>query len=209
MEKLQRWFKPFLPYIVCGLFGAGAGVANPIKSWTSNEYVTFSDLNKNFDHLHSNLGHGHGPIITANDIASNAGIRPEQTTFGAGVANMVHVGSYQSNPDGGTAYLTTNMKGSLAVTVTATTTGFSLTGAASTDRLSDGGTNVYSVFVTPAYSRTTNRPTLCANITNNLVYPTPLFINFDCYDITSTAFGTLARVVPGAVMVQIYSNKVN
>lgn len=179
--------------------------ANPIKNWTSSEYVTYTDLNNNFNHLHANLGHGHGPIITANDISASAGIRPEQTTFGAGIANLVHLGSYRYNPDGGSAYLQTNAKGSLGITVNTTATGFTITGAASTDKLADGGSNVYTVFVTPAYAPSINRAVTCVNDTNDFLYATPLFISFDCYDIDALDIPTAA--VPGAVFIQIYSNK--
>jgi hypothetical protein len=179
--------------------------ANPIKNWTSSEYVTYTDLNNNFNHLHANLGHGHGPIITANDISANAGIRPEQTTFGTGVANLVHLGNWKTNPDGGALYVPVNAKGPLSVSVSTTADGFSITGASSSDKLADGGSNVYDVFITPAYAPSTNRAVLCGNSTNDFLYATPLFIQFKCYDVDALDIPTAA--VPGAIMIQIYSNK--
>lgn len=49
-------------------------LASSIKVWTSAETIRASDLNANFSHLHNNLGHGHGAVITNADIAADAGI---------------------------------------------------------------------------------------------------------------------------------------
>lgn len=49
-------------------------VASSIKTWSSAETIRASDLNSNFSHLHSNLGHGHGTIITNADVSATAAI---------------------------------------------------------------------------------------------------------------------------------------
>lgn len=49
-------------------------IAGGIKTWSSNEIVTNTDLNANFQHLHSNLGHNHGAVIVNADISPTAAV---------------------------------------------------------------------------------------------------------------------------------------
>jgi hypothetical protein len=55
-------------------FVAAMAVAGPIKNWAAGEYITAADLNTTLNHLHSNLGHGHGSVITNADINGSAAI---------------------------------------------------------------------------------------------------------------------------------------
>lgn len=48
--------------------------ASTIKTWSGGETVRATDLNANFSHLHSNLGHGHGAVITNSDVSASAAI---------------------------------------------------------------------------------------------------------------------------------------
>ena len=183
--------------------------ASPIKNWTSNEQITYNDLNTNFNHLHANLGHGHGPIITANDIASNAGIRPEQTTFGNAVSrNLVFEGTFLKNPDAGAAYLPINYSGSLAVTVAkVSTTGAIITGASASGLLPDAGTSMYTVFYKPTSSSLGGSGLwLCYDaVTSSLLY-SPLSVSISCQDVTT--WGTPTAGNPPGLSVEVYSNKV-
>ncbi len=189
--------------------------ASPIKNWTSNEQISYYDLNNNFNHLHANLGHGHGPIITANDIASNAGIRPEQTTFGlSSNRSQVFEGTFKINPDAGLAYLPINYNGTLAVSIARTAEGYTITGGSQSGALTDAGTSVYTVITqalgtgyTPTAGATTNRFMLCWSIDNGPTFSSPLSIVSRCQDL-GTAITTPTPVNPQFVSVEVYNNKV-
>jgi hypothetical protein len=56
------------------LAAALAAWAGPIKVWNAGEYITAADLNAALQHLHSSVGHGHGPVITNADISASASI---------------------------------------------------------------------------------------------------------------------------------------
>lgn len=60
--------------ILAFLLIAAAAAAGPIKSWAAGEYITAADLNTALVHLHTNLGHGHGSVITNADINGSASI---------------------------------------------------------------------------------------------------------------------------------------
>lgn len=211
MGNLQRFLRPLLPYLVCGLLGVLPAIASPIKNWSSNEYIRYSDLNNVVNHLHANLGHGHGAIITANDIASNAGIRPEQTTFGSSInRTLVHIGTYNKNPDGGTAYIPINYSGELAVSVATSANGFSITGAAATGANPDAGTYIYTVFTkgTDAHlGPTAYAAFICYAANASSVLQSPLSHAELCQTVASFG-GAAAYLSPNAVSVAIYSNKV-
>lgn len=53
---------------------AAAALGGPIKNWSAGEYITAADLNAALNHLHTNLGHGHGPVIINADISGSAAI---------------------------------------------------------------------------------------------------------------------------------------
>lgn len=179
--------------------------ANPIKNWTSSEYVTYTDLNNNFNHLHANLGHGHGPIITANDISANAGIRPEQTTFGAGInRNLVFEGTFTHNPDASwgtlnSIYMPINASGTLAVTVRDNINGANIT-ATGSGTLSDGGSQIYTVFYRSHGADAGN--ILCVDV-NNANLSSSLSLNIFCDDPFGTPGGGIS---PAGLSLLIYSN---
>lgn len=180
--------------------------ANPIKNWTNSEYVTYTDLNNNFNHLHANLGHGHGPIITANDISSNAGIRPEQTTFGTNLNHaLVAVGSWAKNPDAG-AFLPINTSGTLALTITPSSNGVTITGAAEAGGLSDGGTNIYTVF-TRSLSKVSATRSICMDDSSSIILSSPLTVNVACHPVDGIAY-IPGFIVPEGISVEVYNNKV-
>ncbi len=185
--------------------------ASPIKNWTSNEYVTYTDLNNNFNHLHANLGHGHGPIITANDISSNAQIRPEQTTFGPSLTTsrgLVYVGTHIINPDGGTLYNKLNYAGTLSVDVYRSASGYTVSAGAGSGALQDAGTMIYSIFTQQLdLGLTASNLTMCFPAYASTVLASPLTYSAICQTVAS--FSTVAvNAPPPAVSVQIYSNKV-
>lgn len=214
MGEWIKFLRPYTVAVVCGLLCAmtfpqidDTVMASPIKTWTSNEYIRYSDLNTVLQHLHANLGHGHGAIVTANDIASNAGIRPEQTTFGSSVnRTLVFVGTFTENPDAG-AYLPINTSGSLAVTVTPiSTTGFNIDGAAMAGALSDGGTNIFTVFYKPVGLAVADTGIICTDQGSTAQLYSPLHIAVDCWDLTDAT--PPSNVRPTGVSVEIYNNKV-
>lgn len=51
-----------------------AALAGPIKVWSAGEYITAADLNATLTHLHSSVGHGHGPVVVNSDISASAAI---------------------------------------------------------------------------------------------------------------------------------------
>jgi hypothetical protein len=179
-------------------------MAGPIKNWTSNEYITYTDLNNNFNHLHASVGHGHGPVITAADISSNAGIRPEQTTFGNSIGrNLVFSGTFQKNPDAGTAYLLVNAVGSLNVTATKTAGGVDFTGAAQAGALIDAGTKIYTTTYNPLSDGSDN--TQC--YTSTVTLSSPFFLSLACYDVPSLPTVVTSKS-PVLISVEVYNNKV-
>lgn len=200
-----------LKYLFFAMIIAAVVGASPIKNWTSGEYVTYSDLNAVLNHLHANLGHGHGPIITAADISPSAAIRPEQTTFGAATnRNLVFEGTFQRNSDGGSAYLPINTGGTLSVTVAsnaatvASSSGFVINGAAATGANADGGSAVYTVF--HSVIGTADGHVFCVNSSDpTLASPLQVITYCDKF-LGDTPVGGLA---PTIVSVQVYSNAVN
>lgn len=183
--------------------------ASPIKNWTSNEQISYSDLNNNFNHLHANLGHGHGPIITANDIASNAAIRPEQTTFGLSTNRaLVNVSTWKINPDAGTAYVQVNNTGSLVLTVTRIAdSGVNIDGAAATGVLPDAGTNVYTVFYKAVAYDINDLSIICVDQASTPSLHSPLHIAVDCVYLLDLP-SSLNYRAPSGISIQVYSNKV-
>lgn len=184
--------------------------ASPIKNWTSNEQITYTDLNNNFNHLHANLGHGHGPIITANDIASNAGIRPEQTTFGSTASRgLVFVGTFTVNPDGGTAYVPVNKSGTLnvGVNVRIAGNGFDVV-AAGSGTMTDGGTNPYTVFA-QAKGIGTTASGICYSLDSPTggSLSTTIDDSYICYEAASWNAAPV-ETYPQGVSVQVYYNGV-
>lgn len=183
--------------------------ASPIKNWTSNEQITYTDLNNNFNHLHANLGHGHGPIITANDIASNAGIRPEQTTFGSSInRSLVFEGTFQENPDAGTIYIPLNYVGAQGVTVTEITGGFQIDGTVAAGSLTDAGTNIYTVFYKAV--RLGAHPFIaCSDSTATSVsMVSPFQVKVLCVDLLTLDTGPVTYTIPSGVAIMVFNNKV-
>lgn len=211
---MEKWLNRFSILVVATVLTAMVWppvddliVASPIKNWASNEYIRYSDLNNVVNHLHASVGHGHGAIITANDIASNAGIRPEQTTFGSSInRSLVHIGSYLKNPDGGTAYLPLNYSGDLAVTVTSNASGFSVAGAAAAGANPDGGSVIYTTFAT-ASGYNSAAATLCYEGVGSTTLSSPLTHDYLCQTIASLS-GAASYLSPSAVSLLIYSNEV-
>lgn len=210
---MQR-LKPILAFVLGFAIVSVVTVASPIKNWTTNEYVTYSDLNAALNHLHASAGHGHGPVITAADISSSAGIRPEQTTFGSSLSrNLVHTGTWKINPDAGVDYIPVNYSGTLSVAVSKSTDGYAVTGATSSGTNVDGGSAIYTVIsqaIGTGYSYAgvdTARYVLCWNNTNTPTFASPLAINYRCQDI-AVAYTTPTPVSPQYVTVEVYNNKV-
>lgn len=56
------------------MFLSGLAISGPIHTWVAGEYITYTDLNANLQHLHNNLGHGHGPVLVNADINTSAAI---------------------------------------------------------------------------------------------------------------------------------------
>jgi hypothetical protein len=189
-------------------------MAGPIKNWTSNEYITYTDLNNNFNHLHASAGHGHGPIITAADISASAGIRPEQTTFGNSISrNSVFNGTFKANPDGGTVYVLVNAVGSLNVTVTKFLgtdgggNGFSIDGAAQAGALADGGNQIFTVAYQPrGIEVSAFPPVLCLDQSTTVTLNSPFHLAADCFELYSLP--SKYYRAPGALEVEVYNNKV-
>ena len=228
MNKWVKFLRPYGVAVVCGLLMAMAWPlsevthiveASPIKNWNSNEYIRYSDLNNVVNHLHANLGHGHGAIITANDISSNAAIRPEQTTFGSTINRaLVFAGTFGLNPDGGNAYVPINGTGTLAVTVSKTsissdggTWSVVINGAAQSGLNLDSGVHVYTVMYRPV-TFTSYASIFCTDQgggTGSAGFTSsPIGFGVDCWDVTLLATPYAAAVGPTGMAVEVYNNMV-
>lgn len=53
---------------------AGTAIGGSIHTWAAGEYIDAAQLNAALTHLHSNLGHGHGPVIVNGDVSGSAAI---------------------------------------------------------------------------------------------------------------------------------------
>ena len=53
---------------------AGVTYASAIKSWSTGEVISSSDLNTNFSHLHATMVGGHGARLVNADVSSSAAI---------------------------------------------------------------------------------------------------------------------------------------
>lgn len=203
MKGSQQLKYLFFAMVIAVMVGA-----SPIKNWTSGEYVTYTDLNAVLNHLHANLGHGHGPIITAADISPSAAIRPEQTTFGSNInRSMVYTGTWVINPDGGTAYLPVNQSGSLAVTVSKQSTyGVRLDAAAASGALADGGTMIYTVIFNNAGIDAFDGT--CFPMTGGTNLASPLSFVLTCKSMGGPTW-PLTSVNPTDISFAVYSNATN
>lgn len=65
---MKKWI------IAVALTAVTLALGSGIKVWSSGEAITYTDLNANFQHLHTNLGHAHGAVVTNADISTSAGI---------------------------------------------------------------------------------------------------------------------------------------
>lgn len=187
--------------LLVGVASVQVTTASPIKNWTSNEYVTYTDLNNALNHLHANLGHAHGPIITSADISGSAGITATQTAF-PNALKLVANGTWNINPDGGTAYVPMNFSGTFAVTVTKlSTTGYTISGPSGSGNNSDGGTQVFTIIQTGHGAST---PVIC-NPDFPVNFNGPLNVQYACTDVATPA----TKLNPSQVNLVIYDNRVN
>lgn len=53
---------------------AVVALAGPIKNWSSGEIITSTDLNANFNHIHSVMVGGHGARLVNADVSASAAI---------------------------------------------------------------------------------------------------------------------------------------
>lgn len=75
----SKWWGKVLAFFAA--LGVTAASASAIKTWSSGEVLTASDLNAALAHLHTNLGHGHGAIVVNADISAAAAIaHPKMAT---------------------------------------------------------------------------------------------------------------------------------
>ena len=167
-------------------------------------------MNATLNHLHSNLGHGHGPIITAADISPSAAIRPEQTTFGSSLnRSLVYEGTFMHNPDAsmgtnGSQYIPVNFSGSLSVSVVDNINGFVINGVASTGNLTDGGVNVYTVMY--KVNGADAGHLLCVDSSDPKLY-SPLQVVGYCDKLLGDT--PVGGVAPPGLSVMVFDNKVN
>lgn len=60
--------------IVMAVLAAAVASAGTIKVWTAGEYITATDLNANFAHIHNTMVGGHGPRLVNADVSGSAAI---------------------------------------------------------------------------------------------------------------------------------------
>ena len=142
MKRLTTYGAAF----VVALF-AGFALAGTIKVWTAGEYITASDLNANFAHLHTTMVGGHGPRLVNADVAANANIATNKLAalplIPRGYASVVGGATPTILAASGVSTVTRPLTGQYTVTIPARP-------------------NVnYVVLVTPANNGTGTPPGLC------------------------------------------------
>src|SRR3990167_4139156 len=60
--------------VLVGVPIAGIAYASTLKTWTTHEALTSTDLNSNFAHIHTTMVGGHGARLTNSDVSSSAAI---------------------------------------------------------------------------------------------------------------------------------------
>jgi hypothetical protein len=74
-------------------------LASPLKVWVVGETLTYSDINANFQHIHSLMVGGHGPRLTNADVSGSAAISHSKLASPALVPKLwATVASCSSNP---------------------------------------------------------------------------------------------------------------
>ena len=63
-----------LAFLGAFLIGIGLADAGTIKTWTTGEVLTSTDINANFQHIHNTMVGGHGARLRNADVASSAAI---------------------------------------------------------------------------------------------------------------------------------------
>jgi hypothetical protein len=66
--------KRYAPAFLAALLVTGIAAASAIKSWSSAETVTATDLNANFTHIHNTMVGSHGARLVDADVSSSAAI---------------------------------------------------------------------------------------------------------------------------------------
>ncbi len=103
---------------------AGIAIGGPIHTWVAGEYIDASRLNAALQHLHANLGHGHGPVLVNGDINGSAAIAHSKlATPGLLPKAWVALSAACATSGAGAACTAVDSSGSAVVTSTGTTDG--------------------------------------------------------------------------------------
>lgn len=105
--------------LLAGLAGAGS-----IKVWSAGEYITSTDINANFAHIHNQMVGGHGARLINADVSASAAISHAKLATPALVPKIwVTTDSCAGATDGGSGGTCTLLDSSGVTSVTAGTTG--------------------------------------------------------------------------------------
>lgn len=96
--------KQTLQVALAFLLAASIGFAGSIKTWSSNDVLTSSDLNGNFQHIHNTMVGGHGARLINADVASNAAITYTKVTVSPATPKCW--GTFNLDVDGGLSEIT-------------------------------------------------------------------------------------------------------
>lgn len=85
--------------ILWALLVGAVVLASPLKVWVVGETLTYSDINANFQHIHSLMVGGHGPRLTNADVSGTAAIAHTKLATPALVPKIwATVAACSSNP---------------------------------------------------------------------------------------------------------------
>lgn len=105
------------------LLAAVAG-AGSIKVWSTGEYITSTDLNANFAHIHNQMVGGHGARLVNADVSSSAAISHSKLATPSLVPKLwVATDTCNGATDGGSGGTCNLLDSSGVTSVTAGTTG--------------------------------------------------------------------------------------
>ena len=110
--------------ILAAILLAAVGTASTLKVWSTGEYLTSTDINANFAHIHSLMVGGHGTRLMNADVNASADIAHSKLATPALLPKAwAAISSCTGATDGGSGGACTIIDSSVITTITAGTTG--------------------------------------------------------------------------------------
>lgn len=149
--------------LLVGTIALGGG----IKSWSSGDTVSISDINSNFQHIHNQMVGGHGARLVNADVSTTANIEYTKVQNGRGIARAWAdiESSCTSNPC------------TVAESLNVTSVGWTSTGIYTVNLSYTATDNVYAVIVSSSTSGVT-----CTGVSTSTTV-----VGIECLDLDSPA----------------------